>query len=211
MTEFAIDRRRSRAREGLIFMFSTKRLGLLFAAVLIGTMSLGIVTSGAWFTDTDTVGVTATSGRIDIDAQNLEPFTVSNVLPGVWTSTYDMDVYNTSNSTTAVKYRITDSYTGGNPSFFNQLLVRVRHTHCVTGADRSTWPIVFEGALSDLNWTSASSSVSTTLNVNTSHCYAFQFALPSATGNAYQNLSTTFNLVVDATQPENPGWSESGS
>jgi hypothetical protein len=188
-------------------MFSTKRLGLLLAALLTATMALGIVTSGAWFTDSDTVAVTATSGRIDIQANELQPFTVGNILPGVWTDNYDMNVYNTANSTTPVKYRITDQFAGGNGALFNALLVRVKHDHC-TGADRGTWPVVWQGNLNALDVNSIDHAISDTLGVNITHCYAFEFALPSSAGNTYQNLSTTFNLVTDATQPENPGWAE---
>lgn len=188
-------------------MFTTKRLGLLLATLLTATMAFGVVTSAAWFTDSDTVAVTATSGQIEIQANELQPFTVGNLLPGVWTDNYDMNVYNTATSTTAVKYRITDQFTGGNGTFFNELLVRVKHTHC-TGADRGTGPIVWQGQLQNLDVNSIDHAISDTLGVNITHCYAFEFALPSTAGNVFQNLSTTFNLVTDATQPENPGWAQ---
>lgn len=188
-------------------MFSTKRLGLLLAALLTATMAIGIVTSAAWFTDSDTVAVTATSGQIDIQANELQPFTITNVLPGVWTNNYDLDVYNTNTSTTAVKYRITDQFISGSGTLFNELIVRVKHTHCVP-ADRGTWPVVYEGPLQNLTVNSIDHAISDTLGINTTHCYAFEFALPSTAGNTFQNLSTTFNLVTDATQPENPGWAQ---
>jgi hypothetical protein len=188
-------------------MFSTKRLGLLFAALLVGTMSLGIITSGAWFTDSDTVAVTATSGEIEIQSNELEPFTVTNLLPGVWTDNFDMNVYNTAESTTAVKYRITAAATGGSSDLYNAILVRVKHTHC-TGADRGTWPVVFEGPVSTFSVNSIDHAISDSLGINITHCYGFEFSLPTTAGNAYQELSATFNLVTDATQPENPGWSE---
>lgn len=188
-------------------MFSTKRLGLLLAALLVATMSFGVITSGAWFTDTDTVAVTATSGQIDIQSNELEPFTMTNLLPGVWTDNFDMNVYNTAASTTAIKYRITDQFTGGSGPLFNELLVRVKHTFC-TSSDRGTWPVVWEGQLQNLDVNSIDHAISDTLGINISHCYGLEFSLPTTAGNAFQNLSTTFNIVTDATQPENPGWSQ---
>lgn len=202
-----IDRRRSKRERDSFSTFSTKRLGLLLAALLVGTLSLGIITSGAWFTDVDTVGVTATSGEIEIQSNELQPFTVSNLLPGVWTDNDDLNVYNTASSTTAVKYRITAAATGGSGALYDAILVRVKHTHC-SGADRGTWPVVFEGPLSTFSVNSIDHAISDTLGINITHCYAFEFSLPTTAGNAYQSLSTSFDLVTDATQPEDPGWSE---
>ena len=186
-------------------MFTTKRLGALLTLAVAGVMALGVVTTGAWFTDSENVAVTATSGEVDITVTP-SSFTVSNLVPGVYTDNFDVDVYN-QGSTIPVKYRITDQYTGGDGAFFNEIYVRVHHGHCI-GGDRGTYPVVYEGPLQNLDWSSLSSAVSTSLGVNITHCYAFDFALASTAGNSFQNLSTSFNLVVDATQVENPGWAQ---
>lgn len=185
-------------------MLSTKRLGLLLAALLTLTMTLGVVTSGAWFTDSDAVAVTATSGEIDIEA-NPVSFSVDNLLPGVWSPRQEITIYNTANSTTAVKYRLTDAFgsqtIGG---FYDQIYVRVISKFC-GGADAST---PYEGLLKDLEVTSATSVSPSGLGINITHCYDVQFALSTSAGNGYQDQGATFDLVFDATQPENPGWSQ---
>jgi hypothetical protein len=185
-------------------MLSTKRLGLLLAALLTATMTFGVVTSGAWFTDSDSVAVTATSGEIDIQA-NPVSFSVDNLLPGVWSPREEITIYNTANSTVAVKYRLTDLFgTQSVGGFYDQIQVRVIHKFC-GGIDHST---VYEGALNALEVTSATSISPAGLGVNITHCYIVQFALPTTAGNAFQDQDATFDLVFDATQPENPGWSQ---
>lgn len=186
-------------------MFSTKRLGLLLAALLVATMSLGIVTSGAWFTDSDTVAVTATAGGLDIEA-NPVSFTVDDLMPGAWSAPQEITIYNTANSTTAVKYRITDDFQSETVAgFFNKIRVRIVQVHC-GGSSEANTPV--EVALSSLNVTSLDSTHSGGLPVNWTHCYHVQFSLATNTNNTFQNASATFDLVIDATQPENPGWSQ---
>jgi hypothetical protein len=192
-------------REGFIQMFSTKRLGLLLAALLAATMSFGIITSGAWFTDSDTVAVTATSGEIDIEA-NPVSFSVDDLMPGTWSAPQEITVYNTANSTTAVKYRITaDPGTESVAGFFDALQVRIVQMHCGSSSPANT-PV--EGALSALSATNADSTHPAGLPINYTHCYDVSFGLLSTAGNVFQDQTATFDLVIDATQPENPGFSE---
>lgn len=195
-------------------MFSTKRLGLLLAALLVATMSLGIVTSGAWFTDSDTVAVTATSGGIEVQwsGPNADGFTASNLMPA---NGFDnapktpLNIYNTGSSDSAVKYRVTDSFTSESVTgFYSQLWVRVAEIHC--GTTNETGVVPYTGPLSDLEFTSAGAKYDP-LGINFTACYTFQIALSQFAGNEFQNQSADFNLALDATQPENPGWSESGS
>ncbi len=186
-------------------MFSTKRLGLLLAALLVATMSLGIVTSGAWFTDTDTVAVTATAGDLDIEA-NPVSFSVDDLMPGVWSAPQEITIYNTANSTTAVKYRITDAAgTESVAGFFNKIRVRIVQLHCGSTSEANA-PV--EVALSNLNLTNATSTHPSGLPVNWTHCYSLQFSLATNTGDAFKDASASFDIVIDATQPENPGWSQ---
>ena len=194
-------------------MFSTKRLGLLLAALLTVTMTLGIVTSGAWFTDTDTVAVTATSGGINVEwsGPNANGFTASNLLPA---NGFDdspkipLSVYNTGSSTSPVKYRVTESMTGESyPGFYDQIWVRVAELHCGAG---ETGLVPYEGPLAALSFTSSGAKYDP-LGINFTACYTLQFALSQTAGNQFQNRTATFDLILDATQPENPGWSESGS
>lgn len=191
-------------------MFSTKRLGLLFAALLVATMSLGVITSGAWFTDSDTVAVTATSGGINVEwsGPNATGFTVSNLMPqnGFANSPkHALDIYNTGASDSAVKFRVTDLQTGESVAgFYAELWVHVEEIDC--GAT-SVVRVAYSGLLSGLEFTSIGAKYDP-LPVNFTDCYTFQFALSQFAGNEFQNQSATFDLILDATQPENPGWSQ---
>jgi predicted ribosomally synthesized peptide with SipW-like signal peptide len=190
---------------------STKRfllatLGLLLAA----TLGFGVVGSAAWFTDQDTIPVTGTTGQIvfQTGGPNTAGITLSNMLPDQWSSLYQVDVYNTAQSTTAVKYRITDAFTSQSVGGLYQLLnVRVRHTFCGTPTPGS-WPVVYNGLLEDLDLNSIDHAIADTLGVNITHCFFFEFQLDDSAGNAFQNQTVAFDLVFDATQPQNPGWSQ---
>jgi hypothetical protein len=185
-------------------MLSTKRLGLLLAALLTATMAFGVVSSGAWFTDSDEVAVTATSGTIDIEA-NPVSFAVTNLMPGVWSPRQEVSIFNTPSSTVAVKYRLTDAFgTQTVAGFYDQIMVRVTHKHC-GGIDIG---VVYDGLLANLMVTNATSIHPAGLPVNWTHCYIVEFKLADSAGNTFQSETATFDLVFDATQPENPGWSQ---
>jgi hypothetical protein len=170
-------------------------------------MVYGAVGSAAWFTDGDTIAVTATSGRIDIEG-NPASFTVSNLLPGVWTGPTEITIYNTGNSTTAVKFRLTDGFVSQSlGGFYDLIWVQVNQRFC--GGIESTQ--VYQGLLKDLLHTSldtVSPDWTGGLPINITACYYLRFALDSGAGNAFQSQTATFNLVIDATQPQNPGWSQ---
>lgn len=185
-----------------------KSLAALLAVLLTGVMAIGLIGSAAWFTDQDTIAVTGTTGEIAFETAgpHTAGLTLSNLLPGVMTTQYQVDVYNTAGSTTAVKYRITDQFVSDSMGGLYVLVdVTVRHTFCGT-PNPAAWPIVYSGALNDLDLNSIDDAIADTLGVNITHCYFFEFGLDSTAGNIYQGQSVAFNLIFDATQPENPGW-----
>jgi predicted ribosomally synthesized peptide with SipW-like signal peptide len=185
-----------------------------FGVLIAGALAYGAVGSGAWFTDSDTVPVSATAATIDVEAigPNSTSITVSNLLPGESSTPYQIHVYNTGNSTVPIKYRIRSS----DPevaALFNALNAEVRHGNCVgtaLGHDNSKG-IVYSGALNVLEVTSPDDSITAptgALPVNTTHCYSITFSLDSSAGNSLQGATATFDLVIDATQLSNPGWSQ---
>lgn len=189
-----------------------KRLTTLFAGLVALVLAFGVIGSAAWFTGQDTIPVTGTTGKIvfQTNGPHTAGITLSNLLPGAWTSQYSIDVYNTAGSTTAVKYRITDAFgsesVGG---LYDKVNVRVRHTFCGTVSPApAAWPVVYSGSIASLDLNSVDNAIADALGVNITHCYFFDFQLDPTAGNAFQNQTTTFDLVFDATQPENPGWSE---
>lgn len=188
---------------------------LLTASVFAaGVLAYGAVGSGAWFTDTATVPVTATSATLDIEATGPHNtgFTVANLAPGTTSQPYKLHVTNTAVSL-PVKYRITAAATGGDTTLFDLLDVEVRHGNCTPanplGHD-DTVGVVYTGSLSGLQVLS-SQSVTWDLPTNWTHCYSLTLSLAPTVGNEAQSLETNFDIVIDATQPENPGWSESGA
>ncbi len=200
-------------------MFSTKRLGLLLAALLTATMTLGVITSGAWFTDSDTVAVTATSGGIEVEwtGDNANGFTVSNLMPANGfggAEKEELKIYNTGASDSAVKFRVTEAFVSHSVSgFYGQIWVLVTEIHCDSNSDptdNSPVGVAYEGQLNALEFTSIGAKYDP-LPINTVACYTLQFALSQSAGNEFQNQTANFILNLDATQPENPGWSESGS
>jgi len=181
-------------------------MGVLALSVA-GIMVYGVVGSAAWFTDSDQVAVTATSGAVDIEG-NPASFAVNDLMPGVWSGPTEISIYNTLNSTTAVKYRITDDFgTESVAGLYDKLYIRLNQRFC--GGIESTQ--VYEGLLKDLEHTNAQTvnpDWTAGLPDNTTACYYVRFALASDAGNVFQNQTATFDLVFDATQPENPGWAE---
>jgi predicted ribosomally synthesized peptide with SipW-like signal peptide len=178
-------------------------------------MAYGASGSAAWFTDQESiVNNTVTAGEVDISINtegSTHPFTVGNLMPGEWTGNYNLGVYN-SGSTVPVKYRITSDFVWDSAGgFYNLINVRAAHTFagtpgnwCATGSGL----IKYEGPLYLLDVNSIDDAISDTLGLNITHVWQLCFGLDSTTTNNYQDASATFNIVVDATQATNPGWSE---
>ncbi len=185
----------------------------LVMIALVAALAVGA--TGAYFTDQETVaGNTFTAGKVDIDIRGAcsSPQTFSNMAPGVWTAPCEYQIYNqnTPVSTLAVKYRFYDSKVSESVvNYYNKINVIVRHTHAGT-PNPGSWPIVYQGQLKNLmvDSTSTSGIISTSLGVNNTHVYYMEFQLHSSTGNAYQSATATADFVFDATQTNNPGWSQ---
>jgi hypothetical protein len=191
-----------------------KGLAACIGLLLLGVLAFGAIGSGAWFTDSESVPVSAASGRVDISLTGTDSssMSVTNVMPGVWDNLKTFNVYN-SNSTVPVKFRLTPSYTSGDGSLYNALSVRVGTGNCIGNAQgHDNFPgTVYEGPLNALDLNSITSSIfgASGLGLNISACYSFEFSLPANAGNGYQNLSSNFNINVVATQTQNPGWAQS--
>jgi predicted ribosomally synthesized peptide with SipW-like signal peptide len=179
---------------------------------LVAIMAISIVGMGAvaYFTDNITTAGAFSSGVVDISKiPASKTFSVSNMIPGEWTSLEELSIYN-SGSTTGVKYRFsatndTESLVG----FGDKINVMVRHTFAGT-PNPSGWPIVYQGKLKNLNIDSMATPgiISGTLGTNITHQYYYQFQLDSSAGNQYQGQNASFTVTYYATQSSNPGWSE---
>ena len=208
-----------------------KILFLLMALALLSVAAFGIVGSAAWFTDDATVPISATGATLDIRAE-VAPAGIDNsaipnglvkyydptgveielddLAPGVYSDKYMISVQNkgTPASTLAVKYRYTASKTTSTPGFWNALNVRVEYGACVDYNLGFVAGVIYDGALKDLTFTNADNPYHSGNNLapNNTHCYRFAFYLDETAGNDLQGGNATFDIVIDATQPENLGW-----
>ena len=190
-----------------------KLLGALGVAA-VGVMGLGLTSTGAWFTDQETASVDDASGEVDISLNGAvaKGVTVGNLMPGVEEGPYELKVYN-SGSTVPVKYRITTdnlvSDQAAPSALMDVLKVRLVHGFCdgaYPGGVNPTFEVT--KSVANLKFLSSDSIAPAGLDLNITHCFALYFSLPGSAGNDYQGTEGSFDIVVDATQLENPGFNE---
>jgi predicted ribosomally synthesized peptide with SipW-like signal peptide len=187
-----------------------RKLFIALGVFAAGVLAYGAVGSGAWFTDSESVPVSATAGTLDIDVRGpaAEGIDIEGIVPGESTGPYALEIFNQGD--TAVKYRITAAETGGT-GLIDHLRVRVSTGNCVggpTGHDGFPGQVA-DVAVTDLEVTSLLSiGGAAGLPAGITHCWSFVFYLDDSVGNEAQGLDSTFDLVVDATQVDNPGWAE---
>jgi predicted ribosomally synthesized peptide with SipW-like signal peptide len=189
----------------------------LFVVGVVAVATFGV--TRAYFTDQEQIlGNTIETARINV---NLSGPTVDEtrvwtgshlfggMLPGETTDPYQLRVYNRGHgqSTVPVKYAWSVEHTGGSADLFNIVEVRVTDGNC-------DWPtsnpggiqVRYNGPLADMG--PYLRTFPSNLGVNITRCTWFEYTLPVTAGNAYQGLDTEFRLILDATQVDNPGWSE---
>lgn len=200
-----------------------KILFLLMALALLSVAAFGVVGSAAWFSDDAAVPISATGAELDIraeagpvggpltwyDPDGIE-LSVDNLAPGAMSDMFMINAQNKpeADSSLAVKYRYTASKTASTPGFWAALNVQVEYGACVGPNLGFVKGVIYDGALSGLSFTSIDNDyyLGDYLAVNETHCYRFAFYLDESAGNDLQGGSATFDIVIDATQPENPGW-----
>ena len=204
-------------------MIKTKIFGALGVAA-VGVMGLGLTNTGAWFTDSETVPVDAAAGEVDIalTGDTVTPISISGLMPGDEVGPFILKVrneeYDSVADTGRAKYRIRTEGVSG--LLLEQLKVSVVHGNCEDGvaADPTPAPggdgadigyITYVGTLMSIPSTLFESSQSiAAAGLDWTHCFNLYFEMDDQAGNAYENSSAIFNIVIDATQPDNPGWAE---
>jgi predicted ribosomally synthesized peptide with SipW-like signal peptide len=172
----------------------------------------------SYFTDQAIVaGNTFSSGKLDFtlngDMTESQNVNLAQMIPGDWSGAYKMKVYNKNapDSTINMKYRFTDRFVSQSVSgFYDKLNVKVVHGHCDGSKEGEVNPTyTWEGKLADLEYVSTENSIGNGIvEPNITHCFALYFQLDESAGNSLQGGNAVADIVVDATQETNPGWTE---
>jgi hypothetical protein len=188
-----------------------RKLFIASGVLIAGVLVYGAVGSGAWFTDSDSVSVSAAAAELDIDVRGpaSEGIDIEGLVPGGESGPYALEVFNQGD--VPVKYRfgaVEDDGTG----LFEHLRVIVSTGNCVGGpTGHDAFPgEVADVAVADLQDVESVLSIGgiAGLPAGITHCWSFVFYLDDSVGNEAQGTTTAFELVVDATQVDNPGWAE---
>jgi predicted ribosomally synthesized peptide with SipW-like signal peptide len=192
--------------------------------IVIAIAAVASVATWAYFADQETVSSTFSSGKLDVELRgdNANGITIpvdttqtfeGGMAPGVEFGPYEVQVYNKGwgQSTLPVKYAWSSNYMGGNQSFYNMIDVKVREGNCdwLNAGWFAGQGYIYTGKLNLMP--THLQTVAGLLHPNITRCTWFYFTLDPMADNNYQGLTTNFNLVLDATQNENPGWNESGT
>lgn len=182
-----------------------KILVSIFTIVLVA--SAAVVTTGAYFTDQ--VVSANNSGRagklyLKLTGEVSPTFTVTKLEPGQWATPINMGVENESNDHgLAFKYRFTSVYASQTkPGFYNKLTLKVWQYA------NGSWRERYSGLLKDLSISADDFTSMRNLLNGREHLWRWQIGLDSSAGDVFQGAKATFNIVADATQTTNTGWSE---
>ena len=202
-----------------------KILVILIAAVVVAVAAFGIIGSGAWFTDVETVALSGTAATLDLqlavtdgtlpDGCDGTPQIADGGLPVGWTvpdltpGTTHMLCIEVQNMDTgsnlAAKYRFRVADEEGDEEL---LPVTLAVEGGVCGDPES----IYMGTVIGLNDADppmgTDGSWNASLAPGSMDCYEFSIHVPESLGNEAQGTSGSINLIVDATQEDNPGWSE---
>ncbi len=189
------DERRPRRRRILLML-------LTFGLALSGALGSGW--SLALFTDTAALGGNAfTTGTVDIGTSPASALvTYSNMMPGD-TANGTLTVSNS--GTAQLRYAMTSSSTNADAKNLRDqltLTIKTQGTSCAA-FDGTT---LYTGALSAGafgNTAAGAQAGDRTLDAAASETLCFRVNLPSSTGNAYQNATTTATFTFDAEQTAN--------
>ena len=194
-------------------MKENKRISTLVVMMALAVMAFGVIGTGAWFTAQDTTGnTTATAGTLSIDARDnggtlASGATLTDMAPGVWTDWDNINIFN--NGSLDAKYRLQSQFVSQSVGgFYGQIVVEAAHGFANGCPPSGPAPVQkYLGPLADLE-VDSSQAIADPLEAGNTHKWCFRFKLDEDAGNTFQGQTATFNFVVDATQYENPGWSQ---
>jgi Camelysin metallo-endopeptidase len=190
---------------------------LLFALVAVGSLTLGTMFSGAWFTDQETDQSTFTTGTIDLDGTDIDAMdlTTGAMMPDD-TVSGPVTVHNV--GTAQLRYAVSQTSTDPDALALRDALnVAVMTEDTGAGSfandgdycDDANGTVLHAsaamGASGNLvgNPASGAQAGDRTLNASASEILCFYVSLPSGTGNGYQGATTTTTFTFDAEQTAN--------
>ncbi len=195
---------------------------LLFSILSLGVVSaVAIGATRAYFTDTESVqGNSIGTARVEValsaQGTTVIPITVPNILPG-WTSPV-YTIRSTNTGTVPLKYAWSAEFVSDSGMLFNALDVRMEDDYLCMGTNIwQKYPVPVDPVAGpftvapDGDPLSGLTMIPTSfinLPVGQAGCTRFTFTLPTTAGNALQGKTTNFNLVITATQIDNPGFSQ---
>lgn len=189
--------------------------------IVVAVAAVASVATWAYFTDQETVASSLSTGKLDVELRgaNASGITIpvdttqyfeGGMAPGVEFGPYEVAVYNKGwgQSTIAAKYAWSSVYTGGSQALYDKLDVKVREGNCdwLDDAWFAGQGYIYQGKLNAMP--AYLQTAMGLLHPNITRCTWFYFTLDSTADNTYQGLTTNFDLILNATQNENPGWTE---
>lgn len=195
-------------------------LRILKSIIMIAVVSaVAVGATGAYFTDKETVPSSLASGKLDVELRGANAsgivipmdttqYFMGGMVPGVEMGPYEVQIYNKGwgQSTMPVKYAWSSKYTGDSGKLYNNINVKVREGNCdwLNAPWFAGQGYIYDGKLKDMP--AHLQTQMGDLNPNITRCTWFYFTLDASANNSYQGLNTLFDLVLDATQTNNPGW-----
>jgi hypothetical protein len=175
-----------------------RSLVVLLLALSLGTIGAGVF-SLAIFTDTDTTTGAFSTGTVDIATTPTALFTVAGMLPGD-SGSANLTVAN--NGTAQLRYAMTSVSTNADAKALrDQLTLSIKAGAC-PGAGAALYSATLNGAVFGSTVQGAQAG-DRTLASGTNEVLCFAWALPAATGNAYQGATTTATFTFAAEQTAN--------
>lgn len=181
---------RRRRRRGIVALLAAS------AVLTLGTGALSL----AVFTDSDNASGAFTTGTVDIATSPATLFTVGGIVPG---DSGSATLTVTNSGTAALRYAMTSSSTDPDTKALRDALdLEVRPGACPTASAAIFGPAAIAGALfgDPIQGAQGGDRV---LAAAASESLCFMWSLPLATGDAYQNATTTTTFTFSAEQTAN--------
>jgi len=195
-----------------------KLLALGLTTVTAGSLAIGTMFSGAWFTDSQTDQSTFTTGTILLDPTKIAAMdlTTSAMMPGD-TKTSSVEVKDI--GTAQLRYAVIQSSTNADAKDLRSQLLLVIKTadtgagtdfatdgnYCDDATGTSVRASAAMGASGNLigDPTQGSQAGDRTLSASASEVLCFYVSLPTSAGNTLQGATTTTTFTFDAEQTAN--------